>query len=78
MFAQDLADVGVNVWDRTLMRAMPGAWLRQHIDGLFTRPPMGYRWVPVKGDSKREQLTPIWPNRAQERFVAPRWQQDSA
>lgn len=67
----DLADIGVNVWDRGLMRSMPGAWLRDLIDGLMCRPILGYSRLPNE-DQKTERFVPIWPNRVQERFMSQR------
>lgn len=35
---QDLADIGVDVWDKQLMRTRPWVWLEVRITGLLTRP----------------------------------------
>jgi hypothetical protein len=69
LFALDLQDIGIDVWDRALMRARPGVWLRSAISGLLARPPLGYVRVPV--DETHERTLPVWPNRVQQKFIAP-------
>lgn len=49
------------MWDRALMRSVPWLALKWLIEGLLTRPMLGYVRVPV--DEKHERFEPIWPNR---------------
>ncbi|WP_375490222.1 hypothetical protein [uncultured Jatrophihabitans sp.] len=52
------------------MRSRPGVWLRSLINGLMTRPPVGYRRESVAEDKYRD--IPLWANRVQDRFLTPR------
>lgn len=64
----DLSDKGIDVWDRELMRTRRWAWLRGEIEGLLTRPPLGY--VRVQADEKHTRLTPLWGTRLQQVVMA--------
>jgi hypothetical protein len=71
LFALDLADLNVDVWDRELMRSRPGVWLRSLVTGLLSRPPIGYYVEAI--DREHERRHPIWPNRVQQHFYEPRY-----
>lgn len=68
MVSLDLLEIGIDVWDRDLMRSRPGVWLRSALTGLISRPPVAYREEPIPGDDKHIRLVPIWGTRVQKRW----------
>jgi hypothetical protein len=58
------------------MNGRPWRWLRVRVEGLLTRPPLGFFEEPV--DRKHMRRHPIWPNRLQRHFYGPAWGDKSA
>lgn len=59
------------------MESRSWRWLRVRIEGLLTRPPLGFYDEPAqqRGYVRRH---PIWPNRLQRHFYGPAWGDNTA
>lgn len=76
MVEADLGDLGVDVGDRALMESRPWRWLRVRVEGLLSRPPLGFVEEPAGKSPDGRPLVryrPVWPNRLQRHFYGPAW-----